>query len=197
MIQIYSCGTAPRHSERRTLFFDLPSLLFAIILIVALFRSDKLIFYRTFAAQRFVRHLCISKAGTFLSIHFSIFFSRNDVSGQCLRGAEGESSPQSPPAGAFLHKKKIVNYSLHSLFRSDFEEVRKCSGASSLRALVRGIRCGHRYSFWLQHCVDHHFHINFVGPTGTVSRTARSFCKASIKSRRKISSKRSGSTFFS
>merc|ERR1711904_395738 len=33
-------------------------------------------FYRTFAAQRFVRHLCISKAGTFLSIHFSIFFSR-------------------------------------------------------------------------------------------------------------------------
>ena len=33
-------------------------------------------------------------------------FSRNDVSGQCLRGAEGESSPQSPPAGAFLLKKK-------------------------------------------------------------------------------------------
>ena len=67
-----------------------------------------LIFYRTFAAQRFVRHLCISKAGTFLSIHFSIFFSRNDISGQCLRGAEGESSPQSPPAGAFLLKKKTT-----------------------------------------------------------------------------------------
>ena len=64
------------------------------------------LFYRTFAAQRFVRHLCISKAGTFLSIHFSIFFSRKDVSGQCLRGAEGESSPQSPPAGAFLLKKR-------------------------------------------------------------------------------------------
>ena len=78
----------------------------ALILIVALFHSDMLIFYRIFAAQRFVRHLCISKAGTFLSIHFSIFFSRNDVSGQCLRGAEGESSPQSPPAGAFLLKKK-------------------------------------------------------------------------------------------
>ena len=45
-------------------------------------------------------------SGTFLSIHFSIFFSRNDVSGQCLRGAEGESSPQSPPAGAFLKKKR-------------------------------------------------------------------------------------------
>ena len=31
-------------------------------------------------------------------------FSRNDVTGQCLRGAECESSPQSPPAGAFLQK---------------------------------------------------------------------------------------------
>ena len=35
-------------------------------------------------------------------------FSRNDVTGQCLRGAEGESSPQSPPAGAFLQKKKKI-----------------------------------------------------------------------------------------
>ena len=33
-------------------------------------------------------------------------FSRNDVTGQCLRVAEGESSPQSPPAGAFLLKKE-------------------------------------------------------------------------------------------
>lgn len=30
---INSCGTAPRHSERRTLFFELPSLLSAIILL--------------------------------------------------------------------------------------------------------------------------------------------------------------------
>ena len=30
------------------------------------------------------------------------------VSGQCLRGAEGESYPQSPPAGAFLLKKKTT-----------------------------------------------------------------------------------------
>ena len=29
-------------------------------------------------------------------------FSRNDVTGQCLRVAEGQSSPQSPPAGAIL-----------------------------------------------------------------------------------------------
>ena len=85
LVQIFSCGTAPRHCERRTIFFDLPSLLSAIILLVALFHSDMLIFYRTFAAQRFVRHICISKAGTFLSIHFSIFFSRNDVSGQKKR----------------------------------------------------------------------------------------------------------------
>ena len=106
LFQIYSCGTAPRYSERRTLFFDLPFLISAILLLVALFHSDMLIFYRIFAAQRFVRHLCISKAGTFLSIHFSIFFSRNDISGQCLRGAEGESSPQSPPAGAFLFQKE-------------------------------------------------------------------------------------------
>ena len=42
----------------------------------------ELIFYRTFAAQRFVRHICISKAGTCLYIHFSIFFPRNNVSGQ-------------------------------------------------------------------------------------------------------------------
>ena len=116
-------GPAPRYTERRTFWFrfflaaQLPatasdglysstSPLFSLrfFLLVALFHSDMLIFYRTFAAQRFVRHLCISKAGTFLSIHFSIFFSRNDISGQCLRGAEGESSPQSPPAGALLLK---------------------------------------------------------------------------------------------
>merc|ERR1712164_190911 len=74
LIQIYSCGTAPRHSKRRTLFFDLPFLISAILLLVPLFHSDMLIFFRIFAAQRFVRHLCISKAGTFLSIHFSTCF---------------------------------------------------------------------------------------------------------------------------
>ena len=90
----------------------------------------------------------------------------------CVRSA--------PPAPLSAHLQSPGSDGF--LFRSDFEEVRKCSGASFLRALVRGIRGGRRYSFWLQHCVDHHFHINFVGPTGTVSRTARSFCKASIKS---------------
>ena len=118
-------GPAPRYNERRTFWFrfilaaQLPATVsdgffsstsFSSLcdyFACALFHSVMLIFYRTFAAQRFVRHLCISKAGTFLSIHFSIFFSRKDVSGQCLRGAEGESSPQSPPAGAFLKKKKV------------------------------------------------------------------------------------------
>ena len=33
------------------------------------------------------------------------FFSRNDVFNQRFRGAEGESYPQSPPAGALLLKK--------------------------------------------------------------------------------------------
>ena len=49
------------------------------------------------------------KAGNFLFtyVFFStIFFSRNDVSGQRFREAEGEASPQSPPAGALLLKKK-------------------------------------------------------------------------------------------
>ena len=51
------------------------------------------------------------KAGNFLFtyVFFStIFFSRNDVSGQRFREAEGEASPQSPPAGALLllQKKK-------------------------------------------------------------------------------------------
>ena len=71
--------------------------------LLVVWQQPKMIFW-TFAEQKFRQHFCLSKAGTFLSIHFSIFFSRNDVSGQCLRGAEGESSPQSPPAGAFLLK---------------------------------------------------------------------------------------------
>ena len=107
MIPIYSCGTAPRHSERRTLFFDLPSLLSAIILLVALFHSDMLIFYRTFAAQRFVRHLCISKAGTFLSIHFSIFFSRETTFLTSAFGGLRESHTLSLHLRArFFFKKK-------------------------------------------------------------------------------------------
>ena len=39
-----------------------------------------------------------------------IFFSRNDVSGKRFREAEGEASPQSPPAGALLLKKKENNH---------------------------------------------------------------------------------------
>ena len=45
--------------------------------------------YRTFAAQRFVRHLCISKAGTFLSIHFSVsdlFQKRPSWKGRAVAG---------------------------------------------------------------------------------------------------------------
>ena len=53
------------------------------------------------------------KAGNFLFtyVFFStIFFSRNDVSGQRFREAEGEASPQSPPAGALLLKKNIYSF---------------------------------------------------------------------------------------
>ena len=50
----------------------------------------------------------VNGPGTRCSLFSRIFFnfSRNDVTGQCLRVAEGQSSPQSPPAGAFLLKKK-------------------------------------------------------------------------------------------
>ena len=50
-----------------------------------------------------------ARQGPFCPFTFPIFFSRNDISGQCLRGAEGESYPQSPPAGALLLKKKKKN----------------------------------------------------------------------------------------
>ena len=76
---------------------------------VAFFHPGKLIFTAFFfAAQRCLRRFCM-KAGNFLFtyVFFStIFFSRNDVSGQRFREAEGEASPQSPPAGALLLKKK-------------------------------------------------------------------------------------------
>ena len=99
--------TSPPHCELRTILqTDLFRYRFFRANGFYTLEPHKLIFYRTFAAQRFVRHICISKAGTFLSIHFSIFFSRNDISGQRFRGAEGESSPQSPPAGALLLKKR-------------------------------------------------------------------------------------------
>ena len=101
--------TSPPHCELRTILqTDLFRYRFFRANGFYTLEPHKLIFYRTFAAQSFIRHLCIRKAGTFLSIHFSIFFSRNDVSGQCLRGAEGESSPQSPPAGAFLQKITLM-----------------------------------------------------------------------------------------
>ena len=55
------------------------------------------------------RHLRIKKYFHFsLSafLFFLIFFSRNDVSRKRFREAEGEASPQSPSAGAFLLKKR-------------------------------------------------------------------------------------------
>ena len=111
-------GPAPRYNERRTFWFrfilaaQLPATasdgLYSSTFLSSLcdyFACCSLPlryadFYRTFAAQRFVRHLCISKAGTFLSIHFSFFlekrrfwlreefvslfqtFSRNDLPGE-------------------------------------------------------------------------------------------------------------------
>ena len=41
---------------------------------------------------------------------FFQLFSRNDASGKRFREAEGEASPQSPPAGALLLKKKEKKY---------------------------------------------------------------------------------------
>jgi len=67
----------------------------------------KLIFYRTFAAQRFVRHICISKAGTCFSIHFSIF-SRETTFLASAFGGLRESHPLSlHPRARFFFKKKL------------------------------------------------------------------------------------------
>merc|ERR1712078_514121 len=47
-----------------------------------------------------------ARQGPFCPFTFQYFFSRNDVFNQRFRGAEGESYPQSPPAGALLLKKE-------------------------------------------------------------------------------------------
>ena len=63
------------------------------------------------------RHLRIKKYFYFsLSafLFFLIFFSRNDVSRKRFREAEGEAFPQSPPAGAFLLKKKFPSAEVRS-----------------------------------------------------------------------------------
>ena len=54
---------------------------------IFIFQSQRLISFSTFT-------------------HVFYLFSRNDASGKRFREAEGEASPQSPPAGALLLKKK-------------------------------------------------------------------------------------------
>ena len=88
-------GTAPRLSERSTYFFgplafssfphghaDFLGIsggvaIFALSCFPAIFLNKLYSFHQA----------SIIKAGTFLSIHFSIFFSGNDVSGEQSRGA--------------------------------------------------------------------------------------------------------------
>ena len=70
-----------------------------------IFHPGKLIFTAFFfcSAEMFTTFLHEGRELLFTYVFFStIFFSRNDVSGQRFREAEGEASPQSPPAGALL-----------------------------------------------------------------------------------------------
>ena len=120
-------GPAPRYNERRIFCFrfilaaQLPatasdgpysstsplfSLLSAIILLVALFHSDTLIFTELLQRRDLYDIFASARQGPFCPFTFQYFFSRNDVFNQRFRGAEGESYPQSPPAGALLLKKK-------------------------------------------------------------------------------------------
>ena len=100
MIQIYSCGTAPRHSERRTLFFDFH--LFSLRLFcLLLFHSDMLFFFTELSQRRDLYDIFASaRQGPFCPFTFSFFlekrrfwlredfaslfqtFSRNDLPGE-------------------------------------------------------------------------------------------------------------------
>ena len=57
-------------------------------------------------------------------------FSRSDPLRQRFRGAEGESSPQSPPAGAFLLKKRKRGKRREEQF--EFEAVQQCANLVEL-----------------------------------------------------------------
>ena len=64
--------SAPRQSERRTLLLGFSFVIFPACSHVVLFHIGQLIFTTFFAAQRYLRHLCI-KAGIFSLIYFFIF----------------------------------------------------------------------------------------------------------------------------
>ena len=118
-------GPAPRYSERRTFRFG-----FFLAAQLPATASDGLYSATSLSSPcdyfaccslplryaDFLQNFCsaeicttsLHQQGRDLFVHslFNIFFSRNDIFNQRFRGAEGESSPQSPPAGAFLLKKK-------------------------------------------------------------------------------------------
>ena len=114
-------GPAPRYNERRTFWFrfilaaQLPATasdgLYSSTFLSSLcdyFACCSLplryVFFFTELLQRRDLYDIFASArqGPFCPFTFQYFFSRNDVFNQRFRGAEGESSPQSPPAGAFL-----------------------------------------------------------------------------------------------
>ena len=118
-------GPAPRYNERRTFWFrfilaaQLPATVSD-----GLYSSTSLsslcdyfvccslpLRYADFLQNFCSAEICttsLHQQGRDLFVHslFNIFFSRNDFFNQRFRGAEGESYPQSPPAGAFLLKKE-------------------------------------------------------------------------------------------
>ena len=136
------CGPAPRYNERRTLWFrfilaaQLPATasdgLYSSTFLSSLcdyFACCSLpLRYAVFLQNFCSAEICttsLHQQGRDLFVHslFNIFFSRNDIFNQRFRGAEGESYPQSPPAGALLLKKKgkkkekdrILNFRTYSV----------------------------------------------------------------------------------